>query len=305
MFCSVGYKRMSMWLSFHIFYSGSFDRLIVHLSSNLLLPSYRQGLVTKFFYVRYHELGPHMRLRLLPANGCKEMVTATMLTVIKQFLEEHPANRSALEQRFAPSITAQWYPEGTIQVIDYIPETERYGGDTSITFCETHFTCSSRVVAQLIRATLTIATGKRLLYASILAVHFAKHCVQEQAVSFYNSYYQEWLVTALQITGLKAESSLLAQFETAYTAQKGTLDALFGQAEEVTLGDTIDDALHIWDDANKELAFHLRQCALSHTRLMSVMRSVLHMTFNRLGIRNEEECYIAWIMAQYLSVNKN
>lgn len=292
---------MSMWLSFHVFYSGSFDQLIIHLSTKLLLPLYREGLVIKFFYVRYHELGPHIRLRLLPANGATDKVTTKALAVINQFLEEYPANRSALEQRFHPSITGQWYPEGTIQVIDYIPETERYGGAANIGFCETHFTCSSSVVAQLIGATPIITTGKRLLYASILALHFAKNCLQEKAVSFYNDYYEEWLATALQIIGLKESGQLLGQFETAYAAQKATLDAIFGQTAEISLGDEIDDALRIWENGNKALVLHLQEPALEQTPFMSVLRSLMHMTFNRLGVRNEEECYIAWMMTQYLA----
>jgi thiopeptide-type bacteriocin biosynthesis protein len=304
MFCTVGHKGISMWLSLHIFYSGSFDQLIVYLSSHILLPLQQQGLVKAFFYVRYHERGPHIRLRLLPVTGAEDRVAKKATITMRQYLEAHPASRAALEQQYDASITAQWYPEGSVQTIAYIPETERYGGEANLAFCELHFMCSSLVVAQLIKATPAITSGKQLLYATILAVQFGKNCVKQDIALFYNSYYQEWRVTALKITGLQQEAALLKQFETAYAAQLATLNVLFEQADDIGFGDdAIDGALDNWNKGNEALALQLQASGLQHPRLMSVLRSLLHMTFNRLGIRNEEECYITWMMARYFANN--
>ena len=56
------------WISAHVFYSDGLDRLLTEAVRPLVGELIAARLVRAYFYLRYWDGGPHLRLRVLPAR---------------------------------------------------------------------------------------------------------------------------------------------------------------------------------------------------------------------------------------------
>lgn len=119
-----GTATATEWLSAYVFTSGSLRDLLVEHVAPLVDHVLSEGLAERFFFIRYWEGGPHLRLR---------------------FERPHDAVHAELERRF-PLWAAQ-----RLDYVEYEPETERYGGPEAIGIAEDCFALSSRVALQILR----------------------------------------------------------------------------------------------------------------------------------------------------------
>src|SRR5687767_9461651 len=121
------------WLSAHIFYAGSAELLL----RRLVQPCIEEAgtllhATCPWFFIRYSEGGPHIRLRL--------QVLDKNLPVMKELLEKH-ANRFFLAHPFSQETAL-------LQYIPYVPEIIRYGNAETIAYAENQFCISSRYSLQ-------------------------------------------------------------------------------------------------------------------------------------------------------------
>jgi len=156
---------MSQWISNHLFYSIDQRGLLLDCIQPLVGELKAAGLIEQFFFIRYWENGPHIRLRVKAVHGAENEVKRLMEPPLSEFLSRKatrfilPDNvtkfwpdwyvleygKEALLQKY-PSGVIPRYPENTFRYIDYEPEYARYGGEAGMQISERHFERSSRVV---------------------------------------------------------------------------------------------------------------------------------------------------------------
>ena len=151
------------WLSAHIFYHEEHDRLITEAISPLLEKLMGNKWIKKYFFIRYWEGGPHIRLRVLVSGDQVKGVKSIIEKDLGTYLLKSPAKKSIdkstlmilmkpyqnFESKTQESIKV--YPNNSIEFIEYIPEYDRYGGKTGIEFAEYFFHYSSEFNIELLK----------------------------------------------------------------------------------------------------------------------------------------------------------
>ena len=156
------------WVSLHAFHHADHDRLLLGAVDPLVAELHGAGLLARWFFLRYWDGGPHVRLRLLPAAGADPgLVRRIALERLWRHLAEYPAAdtlSAAGYARFAPALAEREgldsylrepLPNNTVHEIAYRPETGRYGTGEALAAVERHFAESSRIALGLIAAGAT------------------------------------------------------------------------------------------------------------------------------------------------------
>lgn len=160
----------SSWFSLHItfhhsVYSKRFDCLLAEVVHPLMKFLLNEGFVERYFFIRYAEKGPHIRLRL---QGKKDILESELYNCIEETITEFFSRNSPIvDINQYRSILKdlnpfELYPSNTIQKIDYIPETSRFGGEYSLAIIEEAFYRSSEAVLEILSLTWKLPSPVRL-----------------------------------------------------------------------------------------------------------------------------------------------
>lgn len=292
--------RPENWISLHVFYhTGDRSELAVRLIRPTIADLLRCGSIEAFFFVRYSLGGPHVRLRLLPRPGKREDVRALVRRRSEEFLTAYPSPRALPDEevrkqnlrllRQDPNEQDEAiYPDNSCCEIPYRPEIERYGGSDLFAYSIFFFALSSSRVLELL--------SKR------------------------SESQPEWLATAL---------GLLRRFAIGFSVDTEELQALAGVpmvANPEVTARIISKADRVFGKNQEQFLRVLRQdierlsLATTHfddfemaTRLSRKLRgaaapirhriltSHLHMTANRLGLRNSDEIYLMRMLGRSLT----
>ncbi len=148
------------WISLHVFHRGDLDRLITRAVVPLVSGLPLRG----WFFLRYWEGGPHLRLRLLPAPGRHAEVAAAAKVALAGYLAANPSPPGFDEERYVKLAAALASYENladhdrvlhrndTAEFIAYRREHHAYGAPESMLAVERHFTESSEIAAEVIGA---------------------------------------------------------------------------------------------------------------------------------------------------------
>ena len=323
------------WLSVHLFYNEPWEDFLQRAIEPYVNTAVQTGIAQQYFFVRYWEKGPHIRLRL---KGNLEM----MNSILKPNLEEHfnnyfeskPSRR--VEPNYPPNFSEdlKWYPNNTLRYSDYEPEFGRYGGPVGIALSERQFLISSHTVLEFIKI-----KGKTWSYDDALGTAIKMHLTFihaaglniDEAISFFNFYAKNWLPYTFkniqeEITeeDFENQSTLSIQaFEQSFESQKSSLipfhTTLWNAMEEDNSFD--EEILNKWMNENKSILNELRlkdnegelssrttkydyQIKLTQypekELLWSIFVDYIHMTNNRLGIFNRDESYLSFMMMRCL-----
>ncbi|MDR0344200.1 MAG: thiopeptide-type bacteriocin biosynthesis protein [Nocardiopsaceae bacterium] len=159
------------WLAMHIFYTSSNNPLLTECVIPLLRDLRQDGLLQRFFFIRYWMEGPHIRLRLRPHRPeDEEEIRRRAEEKVAAFLARRPALYEVDPEVLAPVYKelflaeyseedwlAKYGTNGQIPLrenntwayIDYEPEYDRYGGPDGVRLAEWHFEQSSTTVLHL------------------------------------------------------------------------------------------------------------------------------------------------------------
>lgn len=175
------------WLSVHIFYHGGLDRPLTGLVHPLLNELKAAGLGHEYFFLRYWDGGPHVRLRIRCASRWHPEVAQRVESVAGGFFAAQPAPDS-LEQADYEPLAAELsrtegvdpalpglQPNNSLAYIPYRPELRRYARYSSIRVVERHFHESSRIVLPVIRDAVPMTVRTRAAMAFCLLAWF---CVE-------------------------------------------------------------------------------------------------------------------------------
>lgn len=305
------------WLSGHFFYNNDLTSLLLDgllpWASTLL----GKGVAEQFFFIRYAENGPHLRLRLL---GVPNRLVSEAVPYLEEKAAAYFVQNPSVSRKDAPP---DWQPNDSVVWITYEPEIERYGGPVAIRLAEQHFQASSEAVGGAI-AQVAWTYSRSLGVALQLHAAYSRYLLDTavERADFWNTLAANWSAHMLSAQGRDAPIDqsvvlgLYEKFEQLFTRQKALLEPFFDNLWAMLA--TQPDFSETWYTA---WLAHLRQHrydldALAQARQLIVpyptnslasdgrqylLHSYIHMTNNRLGISTYDEGYLGYLMQRLLS----
>lgn len=240
------------------------------------------GHIGGWYFLRYWETGPHLRVRVrdAPASYVEDLAEriAKLIANAPHALVDH--DPSAYHASIGAPDT-EWLPHGDVREVPYVPETTRYGGPAALPVAEELFCRSTEVALALLPATRT--------QSAKLSAAFRLAMVTATALGFDRPGAAAWLrslATSWRQVSEPAQPPSTGSHRMAALILNGRAPTLDRQWEAEPTG-----ALAHW-------ASHLRSaCAAVGPDLDHVWASQLHMLFNRLGVTPEEERLVCWVVA--------
>ncbi|MCB0545211.1 MAG: thiopeptide-type bacteriocin biosynthesis protein [Saprospiraceae bacterium] len=231
------------------------------------------------FFVRYDdEQGRHIRLRIRGED---------------QWLEEQL--RPVLEGWFAD--------RGEWREVPYEPETERFGGPDSLALAEEYFHISTRVVLDRIkREGFTYGDAMFDALRMHVITAFAAGLGREKTAWYFARLCEQWIPVFLSPADGPAldeagQQDLLERFGQQFDPQKEDLRMALGElwkALEVEKFDTDQPEWLRWLRGNQLILKDFGD------KLEKVLPSLIHLDNNRLGIVNQDEVYLNYILSKAL-----
>jgi thiopeptide-type bacteriocin biosynthesis protein len=322
------------WISVHIFYSSNGNPLLAECVSPLVSKLRELRLISRYFFIRYWLGGPHVRLRLLPAEGvAADRVKEVVEDDLRAFLARRPAlyeiDRQALAPLYRNMYEAEYgaekfaalygesgelpfFENNTFHYIDYEPEYDRYGGEAGVDLAERHFEVSSDLVLRLVRETNMHVRGIVMGHSvqMMLQMCYAFLGDEQRIVSFLERYMEFW-----QTSYAQNSQKLYPGFDRKYSHMAAKLCR---RVEEVRLLNRGEDpsagteSERMWLAHMKEVrAEALRLAAAQRLPLRSevedpeialvvLLSGYIHMTNNRLGVSILDEIYLSYLIARAL-----
>ena len=289
----------------------------------LLLCLEDNQLIEGFFFIRYSEGGPHIRLRLATLTQDEAVSLKPLLcSHFEAYFGELP--RSSAEESEV-SARAVYSPD-SVQFIDYLPEEKRYGGSNAILIAEDQFELSSRVVLSILTSRPDISYEEVLGRAIQLHLGFVAGLEFDtgEALTFYSWMNKAWLAKAAEVLdGTSNEERTRNAFELKFRELGPTLIPTVVNCWELfRTGRRFDhDYLLRWVTGMRSIGERLGKAVSSHqiispveslhdpqidndkTRLTlwPILGSYVHMTNNRLGIHSWDEAFLAYLISRCLA----
>lgn len=299
--------HMGHWTSLHAHTFSTSEAMERALTTDifpLLRDLQTRGELSGWFFIRYWEGGPHIRLRLRGASPAAAQDVHSALA--SSFAALTPVQAPEPDQYYAafvspaqqPGAAEQfgWYPHGEVRVSPYEPETQRYGGPAGLPISEAFFETSSAFAAQLLPLTPTRAARLGLGLHLLLTTVRALNLDTPGAVHWLRQFVNAWPL--FSSTPSEHVARARERAEATYFAPPASLSG----ARETFAQRPSRHLLQSWEAEVRAAhrAYQAAESQLSYASL-DIWRSQLHMFHNRLGFSIEDECYLATLAALILS----
>ncbi|MFI1154628.1 thiopeptide-type bacteriocin biosynthesis protein [Streptomyces sp. NPDC020817] len=240
-----------------------------------------------WFFIRYHEGGPHLRIRFRGLAGSAEDAAADAAGLA-----------SELALSAAATAPAGSWPgrHGEVRVAPYEPETERYGGPAALPVAEEVFVHSTRAAVAALRAVPGRADRLRLALDLAHTTAYALGLDELEAAGWLRRHAASWR-WATEVRPLPG-AAVHTRVNTVFAAQRTGL-ARRARAVRAGLADGCADPwLAQWSRQVRAADARLRTAVpeadrpdaqVRTQRRLWVWASQLHMLFNRLGVAPDEE----------------
>jgi thiopeptide-type bacteriocin biosynthesis protein len=267
------------WLSWHIQPLEVQDVFLVRAVRPFLMRHVWADTTKRAFFIRFaDDSGPHIRLRI---GGDEDWLSS----VLQPAFEEHFAGRGA------------W----TVQ--PYIGEADRFGGAEPLAWAEEHFHVSTRVV--LDRLSRDMRTYGDLMYDALqmhTTLFFTAWMDQKEAASYCSRLCDAWInnffVPAPDADPAGLVPGVRADFEATLAPQKARIRAALAETWH-----SLRQQQH--DPKQPEWLRWVRGNQLILSELQPVleraMPNLIHLTNNRLGVNNQDETYLLYILSEGLA----
>lgn len=295
--------QINEWISCYIFHDTSFELVLKELVHPLIQNLKEQNKLASFFFIRYWEEGPHIRLRILPKSE-------NDVTVIKDTIEENV-------QHFFITLPAVKY---NLQFNNYVRENERYGGQQGILFAEEQFMISSSYILNILEEKEEWNYGQSMseaLKLHMVMLHTFFDGEIKRIQEFLNFLLQNWIPHSVKkvngkIVTLEVQK-LLGFYTNSYNNQKSVID----QLTSAICNEQYDDpSLKQWNIYHDKLKSEISKLIKNNNMqipswvqygdqydidkenqiLWPWLDSLIHMTNNRLGIHLRDEAFLAFLM---------
>lgn len=328
-------KANSKWLAGYIYYGEPLDKVVEEAVIPFVQEVMKNDWIDNFFFIRYWERGPHIRLRFLgDADKLETELKPYWLKYFDEYFKKSPSDRQ--EPVFSDDVAEEhrWFPNNSVQFIEYEPETERYGGDDCLIISEEFFQYSSETIFELMSEGEGDWGYDRALGAGIqmhLSMAFGLGMDRSQMIGFFDRYFSRWLPRAYYFFEKdiseeelnKRRKETLEAFESTYANQQENLGTFFNQIIELLKENDYEDTwLETWVKGSiatkSDLDSLIEKEAYTPTKYYEILEdsgfskteqirwalydSYVHMTNNRLGILNRDEAYLAFIISKTLKL---
>lgn len=304
------------WLSVHVFLADPVqaERYLRERLDSAIRHWRDAGILDRWFFIRYWEGGPHLRIRVSGRVAAEEAgVIGTLAQGIGEYRSDNPLAREeyyrghSLDGRQVEVDELPWFEDGTVATIDYEPEVVRYGGEHAIAASERLFGLSSRIALDICRLTEGQPTGRLSVAFALMAVAILASGEGMAGVAEYCRRYGAYWESR---TGHQAA-------EASVSPPSGEQLALLRRLESQAEGGWEDKSVHAaWGAGISELAENLRELH-REGRLVSpfnglatvgedacrwavlgIVGSQVHMLNNRLGVPPAGEKLLAGALAR-------
>lgn len=310
----------SQYLSFYIYYAEPWESLLLGAIRPLAKKLVDQELITQYFFIRYWEKGPHLRLRLKKKPSATETeVSKIVLEDLNKFIVEYPSKLLLTSEMEERKLAEAWLDNNQIYSIPYQPETARYGGQAGLPLAELQFFASSQMVLNELIETPNWSYDYALGAAIKLHIGFvfSTGMNQENVVKLFEKNCRNWLPRGVHNQNNKIQQDqILSQFEKAYSAQKPAIFPYIEGIWEALKSDPSSIGSPSWENwlsINQAVYTNLKLLAdgglLESTsdqydgpdsELWNILSDFVHMTNNRLGVLNRDEGFLAFMLAKVL-----
>ncbi len=159
------------WIAVHVFYASNPNPMLTDCVAPLVARLRGQGLIRRYFFIKYWQEGPHVRLRLLPTTPADAPAVREQLeAALEEFLRVRPS-LFEVDPELLGSFHKDMYvfeygeeawerdygatgmpirPNNSFAYLPYEPEYDRYGGEVGVAVAEWHFEHSSDMVLRLL-----------------------------------------------------------------------------------------------------------------------------------------------------------
>ncbi len=293
------------WLSAYLFCKCPLDEVLRELISPVIKDAFGNYFI-QYFFIRYYENGPHIRLRLKGETAILEKVIRPKLI-------------QASDDYFSTVLNGN---QCSLQFVPYEPEFERYGGPTGTRIAEKIFQASSRIVLNILSAkgwNLKKAIGAAIQLNIIQLFFFFED--REEMKRFLDFEHRNWL--QFSIGGIKENESeigdLITEQAMSYEKQSNAILYVLRNVwarlhDRLLFGDENTDQ---WKKDVEEIyaEFKANQNEITSTSTLTsighfissdydlkkwlIVDSYLHMTNNRLGLLYKDESYTYYILKNF------
>ena len=310
------------WISAHLFYHQDLRVVLTDCVRPLIAVLRSEERINCFFFIRYWQGGPHIRLRLLPADQTsREHIQQRLEQHVREFLTASPATQQMQEEEYRQVAThfsrfeygqaddTLLYPNNSLHYIPYVPEYHRYGGRAGMPIVERHFMESSELVLDLLEQEMT-HNQRTGLALSMMLSGLSQYTDELNGLAKLFESYFHW---SSAVFG-DQQAAYAEQFERQYQKQSQRLQKLVVQVLSPQRHDRNqeDSFLAAWACSLHTLKQDLCQQGLSEEqevtliearsqRLPGILLACLHMHNNRLGISLFDEAYLAFLLYKSLA----
>ncbi|MGW3134891.1 lantibiotic dehydratase C-terminal domain-containing protein [Streptomyces sp. NPDC001139] len=285
------------WVSAHIYHQGDLDRLLVDLVHPLL--SEVPGGVPEFFFLRYWDGGPHLRLRVrVNEHDRVDAVRRLVRNRVDDYLARSPSvdqldtesySRIAavLAHREGVRNPAPRQPNDTLRFEAYHYDAPRFGVAARPAI-EQHFVESSQLALTLLRAGLSAAGRDRVALSGIVLASLA--CGNAGNDS------DRWRWWGPDDPTGKWEAACRRGYESQKTAVIETVRQL--RAATAGTAPWTHAIEHVWWMSATQLRGGLPYSDPAAARVLDVCA---HLLCNRLGLTPSREGYLRFLAAEAAS----
>ncbi|MCX6580677.1 MAG: hypothetical protein NT166_10900 [Candidatus Aminicenantes bacterium] len=320
------------WLAAYLYYAEPWEDFLLKVMKPFVDDVMEKALAEQFFFIRFWERGPHIRLRFKGETDIlQNQVKPRLEKYFLNYFKEHPSLRQDPDDMEKWPADQQWRPNDSVQYIQYDPEVERYGGPYAILTAEKQFEASSRTVLAVIEESGSWDYDRALGAAIQLHLGFAFALGMDlaEAAEFYSRIAIHWFASAYGYTSDISPEELknlreitMKAFEESFQRQKNTL-VPFHQTLWSALTEGVEfeqEWLNQWLLRMKAVAEELKHIQQQNKLVIPqwfqpepdkktpvdrqywwpVLESYIHMTNNRLGILNRDEAHLGYLIKESL-----
>ncbi|MEU7729693.1 thiopeptide-type bacteriocin biosynthesis protein [Streptomyces sp. NPDC040724] len=274
------------WQSHHLFLHSSTedtDRFLVRDAAPLLDGLVAAGEATDWFFIRYGEDGPHVRIRVRTTGQLPELPDLLARGV-----------------RQVPAVPGPWPSRhGEIRAVPYVPETRRYGGPQSLPVAEAVFGASTRTALDVLRALPAGSTAASRLTAAADLAHATAYALgmdRLAAARWLRAHAAGWRwVTEVP---LLPGAAVHTRVNTVHAAQRTALGGRAADLRDRLRAGTAAPWPAYWAEQVRDA--DVRLDGLGERTRAAVWGSQLHMLFNRMGVSPDEERAVCRLAARTL-----
>lgn len=294
-------ERKQAWISAYLFYTGSANKYLIECIQPFIKKmKYEKGLI-RYFFIRYYEGGPHIRLRLLVK---KEEESKWK----KRLYSKHKAYNAEIKK--CTKISEEYANFG-IQFVEYIPEINRYGGIHVMNEAEKQFESGSEVVLHNLMQYSENWKDNTAFFLAIkmhLVFFVSMGFSIQEMMKTCKFFIWEWLPSLYDTTKPEKEQQqfFLSEFAKKFNLYKEQMIlAVSAFLKEIQTNPSKDTGLNTYYLKNKKINKMYTDKNINLSIESSITTSFMHMTHNRIGIINTDEAYLVYLLYKCIENKDN